>query len=78
MDITIYSVYTGRYLETKDTKKDIKKLLSLGIKGYLIVKDDYYSIKVYSSANEDLARTACHTLRMKGFDAFVSEETFRR
>ena len=51
----IYSVFVGKYSSSSESKNDLKKLNAIGMKGYLFIKGDFYSLKVYSTLNSDEA-----------------------
>lgn len=64
------SVYVGKYASPAISKKDIKKLNELGLRGYIFGMGDYYSIKVASYPNLDAALKLEEQLKLRGFEAF--------
>lgn len=66
------SVYVGKYENTSISKKDLKKLNELGLKGYLYSLGDYYSIKVASFPDNERALKLKEVLEKKGFISFIN------
>lgn len=64
------SVYVGKYESPAISKKDVKKLNELGLKGYVFSLGDFYSLKVASYPNLDSALKLEEQLKIRGFDAF--------
>lgn len=73
----IYSVFVGKYSSSSESKNDLKKLNAIGMKGYLFIKGDFYSLKVYSTLNADEAKSVEDALSKKGFVAYQEVNNFR-
>lgn len=68
-----YSVNVGHYENIKDTKKDEKSLRSIGLQVLLFRNKDKYTLRVYTTINEEKARNTAIALTMKGFETYILE-----
>lgn len=64
------SVYVGKFDTPSASRKDVKKLNDLGLRGYIFSLGDYYSVKVASYPNLDQALKLEEQLKLRGFQAF--------
>lgn len=69
--MTVYSTCVGHFKEASESKKALKKLNELGLKGFLFSMNDFYTLKTYTGPNENIANNLMKTLKIKGFDTFV-------
>lgn len=73
----IYSVFVGKYSTPSVSKSDLRKLNELGLKGYLFVKNDFYTLKVHSTVNQSQAEFLRNKLTQQGFTSFIEEEKLK-
>lgn len=71
-DVKFYNVYVGKYNSVSISKKDIKKLNDLGLRGYLFSMGEYYSIKVSGFIHQIQAENLRKILEQKGFEAYIA------
>lgn len=69
--MNFYSVYVGKYDSPNVSKKDVKKLNELGMRGYLFSMGDHFSIKVATYPNQMVAENLVGILKQKGFEAYI-------
>ena len=69
--LKMYSVYVGQYEKSSDSKNDLKKLNSLGYKGYLFSMNKFYTLKVFTSPRKEMADAILGIMVKNGFSAFL-------
>ena len=76
--MVIHNLYIGRYSSPNISKKDLKKLNDLGIRGYLFARKDCYSLKIFSSIDKDKTDMLAHNLRAKGFETDIETIEYKK
>lgn len=67
----MYTVWIGKYINQKESAKDNKKLVSMGITPYLFKNNDVYSFKVFVTPNKEKALVMKQNLNNRGFQAYT-------
>ena len=69
--MTIYSVCVGKFKETSEANKELKKINAAGYKGFLFSMGDFYTLKVVMTPFLEKAEEANRVLLKKGFASYI-------